>query len=148
VTVKDFVAHQPTQDQVRHWMTPNPCTVSPSETLDVALDQMRQFGVRHLPVLEDGRLIGIISDRDAERAAFRPDTRKPEPVCVRDVMRFTPLTVLEEDTLEEAARLLVHCRIGALPVVNPDGNLLGVISVVDLLCAAFGIPRCRASGTN
>ena len=130
-------------------MTPNPCTISPSETLDVALDQMRQFGVRHLPVLEEGRLIGIISDRDAERAAFRPDSHKPpEPVCVRDVMRFTPLTVLEEDTLEEAARLLVHCRIGALPVVNPDGNLLGVISVVDLLCAAFGIPRRAAPGAN
>lgn len=126
-------------------MTPNPCTVGPSETIDAALEQMHQFGVRHLPVLEDGALIGVVSDRDAERATprARPERMigKTKPICVREVMRYTPLTVLEDDTLEEAARLLVRCRIGALPVVGVNNQLIGVISVVDLLCAAFGLAR-------
>lgn len=120
---------------VKHWMLPNPRTVSASEAAGAAFERMREFGFDHLPVLKDGKLVGMLSALESERVAQNPG------IPVAELMRAAPLMVLETDTLEEAAHLLVRCGIGALPVVRPDGRLVGVISSADLLCAAFGVPR-------
>ena len=93
--------------QVQYFMTPDPKVVSPDETVDAAWDRMASIQAHHLPVVEDGVLIGIISDRD-----LRDDLDG----LVRDVMTREPITVRPEGGLIEAGKVLLSNQINAVPV--------------------------------
>jgi CBS domain-containing protein len=121
-------------------------TLGPNETLDLSQDLMRLGRVRHLPVVDEvGQLVGIVSNRDLLEASlsktldFEPSSRRAflRSVEVREVMTKEVVTIEPEASLEEAARLLVRRQIGCLPVVRPDGTLLGLLTETDLLRAAF-----------
>lgn len=132
-------------------MIANPHTVEVSAPASEALHQMRRFRVHHLPVVQQGRLVGLLCDRDLDRSALRnaiPGARgpDPQPLLVDEVMRANTVTVTEHATLEEAALQMLHSNQSALPVVDECGQLVGLISAVDLLCAAFGVQR-RATAT-
>jgi acetoin utilization protein AcuB len=128
---------------VRDRMQRDPITVEPDDTLADALRLTREHRVRHLPVvLPQLELTGIVSDRDIRLAM-------PSPLTVADAERFdflerTPVaavmtrevvTVLARDTIEDAARSLHRHRIGALPVIEPPGRLVGLLSETDILHA-------------
>jgi acetoin utilization protein AcuB len=110
-------------------------TVSPEASLEEAYKLMQELRFRHLPVLEDGQLVGVVTDRDLRLATselvqrpFHPDAR------VRDVMTEDPRTASPLDAVEDAARRMRELKIGCLPVV--DGNqLLGIVTGIDLLDA-------------
>lgn len=128
---------------VRDRMKSEPITVSPDDTLARALDLTRAHRVRHLPVvLGSGELTGIVSDRDirlampsplavadAERADFLART-SIAAVMTRDVISAGPF-----DSIEDAAKLLYQHRIGALPILDAKGHLLGILSETDILHA-------------
>jgi acetoin utilization protein AcuB len=127
---------------VKNRMTPDPVAVRPGDTLADALRLTREHRVRHLPVVEDGALVGIVSDRDIrlampsplavpdpERAAFLERTTVGQ-VMTREVITAGPL-----DTVEDAAGQLCRHRIGALPVVDAYGKLLGMVTETDILTA-------------
>lgn len=132
--------------QVREWMSPDPVTVTPHTPVAEARQLLSDHGFRHLPVVEGGRLVGILSDRDvainprALRAAVRghtagdlvDDDRPVEAVMSRD-----PHVVAADATLEDAARLLVSRQISALPVVDDARTLVGIITSVDCLLATL-----------
>jgi acetoin utilization protein AcuB len=133
--------------KVRDWMSPDPVTVSPDTTVAEARVLMDAEGFRHLPVVSGGTVIGIVSDRDvaikdvALRAALRQrniedllDDDRP----VEAVMAHATLHVIGPDaTVSEAARLLVSRRISALPVIDGDRKLVGIITSVDCLLASL-----------
>jgi len=109
-------------------MTPAPVTIRHDDSLAVAVSIMRLgvHPIRHLPVLRDGKLVGMISDRDALR------TRGWEHVKVGDAMGKSLFVARPRTPLRRAiARMLRH-RIGALPVVDSDGALVGIVSLVDV----------------
>jgi CBS domain-containing protein len=120
-------------------------TASPSETLDLTQDIMSLGRVRHLPVLDAGRVVGILSHRDLLAASltkaleFDPASRRSflRSVQVGEVMTKDPVTVVPETTLARAAALLVQHKIGCLPVLGIGGVLLGLVTDADLLSAAF-----------
>lgn len=112
--------------QVQYFMTPDPKVVSPDETVDAAWDRMASVQAHHLPVVEDGVLIGIISDRD-----LRDDLDG----LVRDVMTREPITVRPEDGLIEAGKVLLSNQINAVPVVDGNGILVGVLTTTNCLIA-------------
>ncbi|AXV05094.1 Inosine-5'-monophosphate dehydrogenase / CBS domain [Euzebya pacifica] len=112
--------------QVQYFMTPDPKVVSPDETVDAAWDRMASIQAHHLPVVEDGVLIGIISDRD-----LRDDLDG----LVRDVMTREPITVRPEDGLIEAGKVLLSNQINAVPVVDGNGILVGVLTTTNCLIA-------------
>jgi CBS domain-containing protein len=120
-------------------------TTTPKETLDLTQDIMSLGRVRHLPVLDGGRLVGILSHRDFLAASltkaldFDPASRRSflHSVQVGEVMTKDPVTVGPETTLSRAAAILVQRKIGCLPVVASDGTLLGLVTDTDLLQAAF-----------
>jgi acetoin utilization protein AcuB len=127
---------------VKKRMTHDPVVVSPRHSLADALRLTRERRIRHLPVVENGVLVGIVSDRDvrtalpspitepdAERVAFL-DRTPVEAVMKRDVDSIGPL-----DTVEDAAKLMRRRRIGALPVVDAHGAVLGILSESDVLDA-------------
>jgi acetoin utilization protein AcuB len=132
--------------KVRDWMTVDPVTVSPDTTVAEARSVMEADGFRHLPVVAGGRLIGIVSDRDvaikepALRAAVRQhnvedllDDDRP----VESVMSAGPHVIGQDAAISEATRLLVSRRISALPVVDDDRTMVGIITSVDCLLAAL-----------
>jgi CBS domain-containing protein len=120
-------------------------TTAPNETLDLTQDIMNLGRVRHMPVLDGGRLVGILSHRDLLAASltkaldFDPASRRSflRSVQVGEVMAKDPVTVGPETTLRRAAGILIERKIGCLPVVSSDGALLGLVTDTDLLTAAF-----------
>lgn len=130
-------------------------TLAVKETLDLTQDLMNLGRVRHLPVLDDGRLVGIVSQRDLLAAAltkvldFDPTSRRSflRSVEVGEVMAKDVVTAGPDTTLGEVARILVQRKIGCLPVVAPGGALLGLVTETDLLSAAF-LDGARADGSE
>jgi acetoin utilization protein AcuB len=132
--------------QVREWMSPDPVTVTPQTTVADARTLLSEHGFRHLPVVDGGVLVGIVSDRDvainprALRAAVRSHTvgdLVDDDRTVEAVMSRDPHVVDAEATLDAAARLLVSRQISALPVIDDGRALIGIITVVDCLLASL-----------
>lgn len=116
-------------DSVGAQMTRNPVTISPEATLAEAYEAMKRGGFRLLPVLENERLVGVITDRDV-----RTRTGDLEETIVRSVMTGEVATVTPETSIRQAARTMLECEIGGMPVVE-DGRVIGVITTTDALKA-------------
>lgn len=123
--------------------------VSPETELSEAALLLRRRGIRHLPVLDQGSLVGIISDRDLKGAMGSAAMsqsgaemgRVPERLFAADVMTRTVITIAPMFPVEEAARLMVTKKISALPVTQ-DGRLVGIVTetdVLDLFVRAMGV---------
>lgn len=120
-------------------------TLTPSDRLDFADDVMQLGRVRHMPVLEEGRLVGIVSNRDLLAASLsktlnfdRKDRRAfLRSVDVSEAMTPAVISVEPDTTLGDVARLMIHRKIGCVPVVKPDRTLLGLVTETDLLRTAL-----------
>ena len=113
---------------VRRRMTRDVVTVPSTATVADALDMLNAHTIRHLPVVDEGRVVGILSDRDLRLAM----TGRPDETSVADVLTPDPITVSSGDTVERAARILVEHNVGSVPVVD-DGALVGIVTASDLL---------------
>ncbi len=125
---------------VRDKMSRNVITITPDQSLRMARERMRKHGIRRLPVVKDGQLVGMVTDRDVRQAWASPATSLSthellyllDRVTVQEVMTPKVLTVTPDAPLVEAARLLHDHKIGGLPVV--DGRaVVGIITEMDLL---------------
>lgn len=138
--------------RVGDWMSADPVIVAPATEVGEARRLMHEGGFRHLPVVDGGRLVGIVSDRDVridERALERALSRLTDVSVVvlaeaagderpvSQVMSRSPHVVDEADPIEAAARLMLSRRISALPVVDGDRGLVGVVTTTDCLLAAL-----------
>ncbi len=121
-------------------MTANPVTVTPRNAIRTAVNLMREGGFRRLPVVDRGRLVGIITDRDLRRAANSPfvvreqwyDNFILDHIEVGSCMTPNPLTIEPGVSIAEAARVMRNHKIGGLPVIA-DSQLVGIITDTDLL---------------
>jgi acetoin utilization protein AcuB len=128
--------------RVRDYMTPDPQTLDSKNTLLDAVLMLRRLELRHIPILEGGRLVGILTDRDVGRVApsmlmgISPQdyNRVFEDTPVAKVMTRNLLSTTPESPLAEAVHLLYNHKVGCLPVLE-DGRLVGIITVVDMLRA-------------
>jgi len=125
-------------------MTPDPVTVTPRASVAEVWDLMRELEVRHVPVVEDGALVGMLSDRDLARFDIArllvvegAETLPHELATpVVRVMSWDVITVNPETELEEIVDLLVEHRIGAVPVVRSSTReVVGIVSYIDVLRA-------------
>ena len=120
-------------------MTRDPLTVGPSETIGQAEGITTDNRFRQLPVLQDGELIGIITDRDVRSflsgsLLTNPEAReKALNTKVREIMTTEPLTLSPDDDLQEAVELFIEEKIGGMPVVDETEGLVGIVTYVDLL---------------
>jgi acetoin utilization protein AcuB len=120
---------------VRDIMRRPAIAVSGDATLQDAYRTMQENGIRHLPVLDGGRLVGVITDRDLRLATstLAPSPRSPRG-RVSEVMSVDPLTADAADPIEDVARTMRQRKIGCLPILE-DGRLVGIITGLDLLDA-------------
>lgn len=136
-------------------MTAHPFTVSPENTLPEATAIMAERGVRHLPVVSGGRVVGVLSHSDiAEAGPSRATTFSAgeinyllEKLKVSKVMTADPVTISPDALLEEAAVLMRDNKVEMLPVVS-EGRLVGVITESAILDAFIEILGFRDSGTR
>lgn len=114
-------------------MTRELVTVDPADPLELARRRMSERGVRHLPVVEHGELVGMLSERDLTGgSAARPLATSAAGPYVRDRMTAAVETAEWDDSLLHVCRRLDQDRVGALPVLH-GGRLAGVVSETDLL---------------
>ena len=121
-------------------MTPNPVTVAPQETLASAQAKMQAGKFRRLPVVKDGELVGIASDRDMRAHLGHEERTKITAAMSEDLVTVTPST-----TIESAAQLMLKRKIGGLPVVE-DGKLVGIITTSDILSAFLEVMGATEEG--
>lgn len=146
---------------VREWMSRDPVTVEPSTEVSVARRLLRDHGIRHLPVVECGRVVGMVSDRDVRisQAALQQVTERMVAgarravgetvgvgLAVEAVMSAPARVISADEPLERAARLMLAAKISALPVVEA-GVLVGIITTTDCLLAALA-PSNRSKGLD
>lgn len=115
---------------VKDCMTPDPVTVTPEKRVDETLEMMRELNFRQCPVVVDGELVGIITERD-----IRASLGKDKDIRVSDIMSTTPVTILDYASVEGAAEIIRSGKFNALPVVTAKNKLVGILSVTDLLDA-------------
>lgn len=126
--------------RVRDCMSVDPATVGPKDSLQKVMSLLRRRDIRSVPVVENARLIGIVTDRDIRHVApayplFRDEDeirRYTEKLTVTAAMTADPITIGPDVPLVEAARLLGTYRITSLPVVE-GGRLIGILTVTDVL---------------
>lgn len=140
---------------VRSRMTSNPYTISPDATIAEALEIMRKNNIRRLPVVKDGKLVGIVTEREMQEVSPSKATTLSvfelnyllSKTKVSAVMTKNVITVSPDSLLEEAAVLMRDNRVGALPVIQDD-KLVGIITETNIFDAFIDLLGFRDSGTR
>ena len=121
-------------------------TLSPDETLRDAINLLRSKRIRHLPVVEASRLVGIVTDRDVKRAtpSVLSGVAKEDydsallSIKVAQFMTREPITVTRKSGLKTAVGIFINKKVGALPVLD-DGHLVGILTEIDILRVAYDL---------
>jgi acetoin utilization protein AcuB len=138
---------------VRDWMSPNPHVVPPATPVLEAMQLLRDGGYRRLPVVRDGKLVGIVTDRDLKEATPSKATTLSvyelnyllSKLTIKDVMRAPVVTIGPDDPIEEAALAMESHRVSGLPVVE-RGAVVGILTITDLLRAFVDFLGLREGG--
>lgn len=141
---------------VKHWMSTNVITIDEDDSMQHAINLMKENVIRMLPVLRKGRLIGIVSDTDLKRASASDATLLDvhemlyliSKIKVHDIMTKNPLTVSEDYTVEETAEVLLKNKISGVPVVNKSGALVGIITRDDLFKVLINLSGLGKKGVQ
>jgi CBS domain-containing protein len=111
-------------------MTRQPCCCSPDDSVQDVAQMMRDHDCGSVPVVEAGRVIGIVTDRDLAVRALAEG--KTESSAVRDVMTASPQCCSEDDDVKNVERVMSDRQVRRVPIVNADGGCVGIISQADL----------------
>jgi CBS domain-containing protein len=125
---------------VREIMMGSPVTLKPDDTLDLANNVISLGRIRHIPVVEEGRLVGIISEHDLLGTAssrvfgLKQKTKSAllKSVRIKDVMKKRVVTVEPDTTIKDAAHVMANKKIGCVPVVSA-GALVGLVTTTNIL---------------
>lgn len=125
---------------VRDIMTLEVTTLNRNDSLQLAKDIMTLGRVRHFPVVEDGKVVGVVSQRDLYKASLgsvmkygeKAQRAFLEGIAIKEVMADPPITIAPHATVQEAARLMVEKKIGCLPVLE-GSKLIGIVTETDML---------------
>ncbi len=138
-------------------MTRKVVTIHKEANIFEAKEKLKQHDIRHLPVVSpDNRLIGIVTDRDIRSALpsiilhdydSREERDRLAGLKVDDIMTQKPITVSPTNVIQDVLLLLQKSKVGALPVVNEDGILVGIISIRDLMRAFVNVLGIGEPGT-
>jgi len=118
---------------IRKWMSTSPFAIERTETLEAAHRLMRKEGIRHLPVLESGKLVGIVTERDLHLIETLKDV-DPKLVKVEDAMTSHPYFVTPDTTIDEVVNEMAEHKYGAA-VVMQNEKIVGMFTTVDALLA-------------
>ncbi len=127
---------------VRDYMTRSPLVVSVETEVRRAFQLLKKHGFRQFPVVKDGKLVGIVTDRDLRTTLLRPN------LTVEEIMTINPVTIGEDASLGAAMLILEKEKFNALPVVSKSRELTGIITVTDVLDALISLLGFREAQTR
>ncbi|MCK4788470.1 MAG: CBS domain-containing protein [Desulfobacteraceae bacterium] len=139
---------------VKNWMSKTVITVNVNDSMHDAMKLLKEHNIRMLPVMKEGELVGIITDRDIKRASASDATtleiHELTYLMIRikaiDVMNKDPITVRFDHTVEETAEVLLNNKISGAPVVGDKGNVVGIITQTDLFRALISLTGIGKKG--
>ena len=139
---------------VKNWMSKSIITGDAEDSMDTATRLMKENKIKMLPVLKDGHLVGIVTDRDLKRASASDATSLEihellyllTRIKIKTIMSENPVTVPEDYTVEETAEVLLRNKISGAPVVDQKGNIVGVITQSDIFRALISLTGIGKQG--
>ena len=126
---------------IREYMSASPLTIGARRPLAAAESLMREHGIRHLPVLEGGHVVGLVSERDLLLVESMPQVN-PTVVRVEEAMTQSVFQVSPADALEGVVESMIERKLGSA-VVLEDGEVAGVFTTIDALRALRDLLRAR-----
>ncbi len=141
---------------VKDWMTKDPVTITDETSMMKAIHLMKERRFRRLPVVHEGKLVGMVTDRDLKEASPSKATTLDvhelyyllAELQIKEIMTRNPLTLSPDDTVERAAQLMLEKTISGLPVVDADGRLVGIITQSDVFQAFIHITGISQGGVQ
>ncbi len=132
---------------VKDWMSDKVISINASATVQEAINTLMDHHVSMLPVLDNGKLVGVVTDRDVKHASpsdaclldFQNIMYHVSRVEVAQIMTPEPITLTPDLTIEEAAEILLNNDISGAPLVNTNGDLIGVITKDDIFAALIAL---------
>ncbi|MGE3975859.1 MAG: CBS domain-containing protein [Bdellovibrionales bacterium] len=125
---------------VEEFTTPDPITAKEDTTIDDLTRVMKDHGIRHIPILRDKQVVGIISDRDI-KVASGLSAREKMLIQASDIMATDPVTVRSQASLDEVAFIMSKNKIGSVIVNDENEEFLGIFTATDALNALIEITR-------
>ena len=116
---------------IQRYMTTSPHTIGAEQSLHKANELMREYGIRHLPVMHGNKLVGIVSDRDVALISALKGVN-PDLVLVEDAMTSDVLTVSPDAPLDEVATLMAERKAGSV-IVEQNHKVVGIFTTVDAM---------------
>ncbi|MDY6795791.1 MAG: CBS domain-containing protein [Actinomycetota bacterium] len=137
---------------VRDHMSTDLIILSPDDTLRRARQLIKDHGLRRFPVCDEGRLLGIVTDRDVRQADMSSAVMQErryvdyilDRILVGGIMTPNPITVTPDTHLKDAARIILENKIGGLPVIE-GGELVGIVTETDLIQSLIEMERQGSS---
>ena len=141
---------------IKDWMTKDPITINDDTSMIKAIHIMKEKRFRRLPVLHQGQVVGMITDRDLTEASPSKATTLDvhelyyllAELQVKEIMTRNPISVFADDTVEQAAKLMLEHTISGLPVLDRAGKLTGIITQSDVFRAFMHITGIQAGGVQ
>jgi len=139
---------------VKDWMSKEVVTVKASDKMPDALAVMKGNNIRMLPVMSEGKLVGIVTDGDLKKASASDATTLEVKeyksllytIEIKDIMTNDPITVPLDFTMEEAAEVLLENQISGAPVVDDRDQVIGTITQTDLFKAMISLSGLKKKG--
>jgi acetoin utilization protein AcuB len=139
---------------VKNWMTKDPITVDANDSMQTAAKFLKENNIRGLPVMKNGKLIGIVTDRDLKRASASDANTLDihellfliEKIKIKEVMTKNPITIPVDYTIEEAAEVLLDNKLSRAPVVDNNGKLAGIITQTDIFQVLISLTGVHKKG--
>ena len=126
---------------IQKYMTPNPHSIGAEQTLARAQALMAEHGIRHLPVMHEGKLLGIVTDRDLHLVESLKDV-DPKLVTASDAMSRSVYAVAPDAPLDEVVGTMAEKKVGSA-VVLQNGKIVGIFTTIDVCLALADLLRTR-----
>jgi acetoin utilization protein AcuB len=141
---------------VKDWMSKNVITVDVNACIEDAVNLLLENDKRTLPVMENNKLVGVITDRDLKMASVSDTTvldahafvHLTSKIKVKFIMTKNPITIPFDFTVEETASILLKHKISGAPVVNHEGKIVGIISQTDLFRVMISLTGLEKEGVQ
>jgi len=132
---------------IRDWMTKDPITITEDTSMIKAIHIMKERRFRRLPVVSQGNLVGMVTDRDLKEASPSKATTLDvhelyyllAELQVKEIMSRNPISVSLDETVEHAAQVMLEHTISGLPVLDAGGKVVGIITQSDVFRAFMDI---------
>ena len=139
---------------VENWMSKNVITVDVNDSMQDATRLLKEHNIRGLPVMENGKLVGVVTDRDLKKASASDATTLEihellymiSRIKVKDIMTKNPITIPLDYTIDEAAEVLLENKLSGAPVVDDKGQVVGIITQIDIFRVLVSFTGAKKAG--